>query len=105
MRGGSSSGGESVNSTSTIILNTPPIAEYFHETSIMFADIVGFTEWCSNHNPEEVFHLLESLYFEFDRLAVRMNVFKLGTIGDCYGNVVDISICLCIHFLFLMLTT
>ena len=105
MRGGSSSGGESVNSTSTIILNTPPIAEYFHETSIMFADIVGFTEWCSNHNPEEVFHLLESLYFEFDRLAVRMNVFKLGTIGDCYGKVADISICLCIHFLFLMLTT
>lgn len=70
--------------------NSPPIADYFNETSVMFADIVGFTEWSSRHSPEDVFRLLESLFLEFDRAAARMNVFKLGTIGDCYVAVTGI---------------
>ena len=69
-----------------LMFSSPPIAEYFPATSVMLADIVGFTEWSSNHNPEEVFHLLETLFFEFDRIANKMQVFKLGTIGDCYGK-------------------
>ncbi len=79
-----------IKSETIVNLTTPPIADLFHETSIMFADIVGFTEWSSNHSPEEVFHLLETLFLEFDRLARRMNVFKLGTIGDCYIAVTGI---------------
>lgn len=67
-----------------LAINTPPIADLFPETSIMFADIVGFTKWSADHEPEEVFHLLETLYFEFDKIAERLGVFKLGTIGDCY---------------------
>ena len=78
------------NSEALVNFGTPPIADLFHETSIMFADIVGFTEWSSNHSPEEVFHLLETLFLEFDRIAARMNVFKLGTIGDCYIAVTGI---------------
>ncbi len=87
-RQSNASGGSSDTHLSTTMMlnNTPPIAEYFRATSVMFADIVGFTEWSSNHSPEEVFHLLETLYFEFDRIATRMHVFKLGTIGDCYGK-------------------
>lgn len=73
-----------------LTINTPPIADYFPETSIMFADIVGFTKWSSDHEPEEVFHLLETLYFEFDKIAERLGVFKLGTIGDCYLAVTGI---------------
>ena len=66
------------------ICSTPPIADAFPETSIMFADIVGFTKWSADHEPESVFHLLESLFFEFDKIAHRLGVFKIGTIGDCY---------------------
>ena len=61
-----------------------PIADDFKETSIMFADISNFTYWCSQHSALEVFRLLESIYFQFDKIAAEMNVFKLSTVGDCY---------------------
>ncbi len=63
------------------IQNSPPIADLFHNTTIMFADMVTFTEWSSKHSPEDVFYLLETLFLEFDKVANRMGVFKLGTIG------------------------
>jgi len=61
-----------------------PIADHFPETTIMFADIAGFTAWSSEREPSEVFQLLESVYFAFDSVARQMGVFKLETIGDCY---------------------
>lgn len=70
--------------------DTPPIADLFPETSIMFADIVGFTKWSSDREPEDVFHFLEKLFFEFDKISDRLGVFKLGTIGDCYIAVTGI---------------
>ncbi len=63
------------------IQNTPPIADFFHNTTIMFADMVSFTAWSSEHSPEDVFYLLETLFLEFDKAAERLGVFKLGTIG------------------------
>lgn len=62
-----------------------PIADVFHNTTIMFADIVSFTEWSSEHSPEDVFYLLESLFLEFDKAAEKWGVFKLGTIGKSIG--------------------
>jgi class 3 adenylate cyclase len=48
------------------------IAELFPETTIMFADIAGFTAWASSREPSHVFTLLETLYGAFDRQAKRM---------------------------------
>lgn len=42
-----------------------PIAQKFEETSIIFADIKGFTHWSSQRSPEDVFMLLETLYGAF----------------------------------------
>jgi hypothetical protein len=61
-----------------------PIAELFSETTVMFADIAGFTAWSSIREPAQVFTLLESIYSSFDRIAVRRGVFKVETIGDSY---------------------
>ncbi|CAB9510944.1 Receptor-type guanylate cyclase gcy [Seminavis robusta] len=61
-----------------------PIADLFEETSVFFADIVGFTKWSSSRTPIEVFELLEALYGAFDAIAKRRRVFKVETIGDCY---------------------
>jgi class 3 adenylate cyclase len=61
-----------------------PIAEMFSATTILFADIAGFTAWSSEREPSQVFTLLETLYHEFDMIAKRLNVFKVETIGDCY---------------------
>mgnify|MGYP000022019854 CR=1 FL=1 len=44
----------------------------------------GFTRWSSERSPTEVFHLLETLYGAFDKLAARRRVYKVETVGDCY---------------------
>jgi class 3 adenylate cyclase len=61
-----------------------PIASVFENTTILFADMVGFTKWSSTREPVKVFELLETLYQSFDSIAVRRRVFKVETIGDCY---------------------
>jgi class 3 adenylate cyclase len=61
-----------------------PIADLFPETTVLFADIVGFTAWSARREPTEVFVLLETLYKSFDAIAAKLGVYKVETIGDCY---------------------
>jgi class 3 adenylate cyclase len=61
-----------------------PNAVLFQDTTIMFADMAGFTAWGSTRGPVEVFELLEAVYQAFDTIAARRRVFKVETIGDCY---------------------
>jgi Adenylate and Guanylate cyclase catalytic domain len=68
----------------------PPIAELYPETTVLFADIAGFTAWSSERHPSQVFHLLESVYAAFDAIARRRGVFKVETIGDSYVAVVGL---------------
>jgi class 3 adenylate cyclase len=67
-----------------------PNADLYPETTVLFADIKGFTFWSASHTPVEVFTLLESLYNEFDKCARMRRVFKVETIGDCYVAVVGL---------------
>jgi len=64
--------------------NNAPIAELFTDTTVLFADIAGFTAWSSVREPSQVFTLLETLYGAFDRIASKRGVFKVETIGDSY---------------------
>ena len=66
------------------------IAEMYPETTVMFADIAGFTAWSSVRQPCQVFHLLETLYGAFDQIAKYRGVFKVETIGDSYVAVVGL---------------
>ena len=59
----------------------------------MFADIAGFTAWSSVREPAQVFTLLEQIYGSFDALAKRRGVFKVETIGDCYGTFFGFADC------------
>ena len=70
--------------------SSKPLADLFLETTIMFADISGFTAWSSVRDPTQVFVLLESLYKAFDEIASRRRVFKVETVGDCYVAVTGI---------------
>mmetsp|Transcript_7886 Transcript_7886/g.15271 ORF Transcript_7886/g.15271 Transcript_7886/m.15271 type:complete len:1152 (-) Transcript_7886:303-3758(-) len=67
-----------------------PIADLFPETSILFADIAGFTAWSSTREPVQVFQLLGAIYSCFDKIAERRGVYKVETIGDCYVAVVGL---------------
>ena len=68
------------------ITSAPPLADYFAECSVMFADIAGFTAWSSQRHPSEVFLLLETLFGKFDEIARLRRVFKIESVGDCYGK-------------------
>jgi class 3 adenylate cyclase len=63
---------------------TRPIADFFPDTTIMFADLAGFTAWSSTREPFQVFELLESIYGAMDEIANKRRVFKVETVGDCY---------------------
>ena len=63
------------------------IASFFPETTVMFADISGFTAWASTREPAQVFQLLETIYGAFDEIARKKQIFKVETVGDCYVSI------------------
>ena len=91
---------------------TAPLADLFLETTVIFADVSGFTAWSSSREPFQVFVLLETLvrlleqesdirysstdnhislflsnlfqYKAFDETARKRRVYKVETVGDCY---------------------
>ena len=66
------------------IVGVNHLADTFPETTILFADIVGFSAWSSQREPTQIFMLLQTLYHSFDMIARRLSVFKVETVGDCY---------------------
>lgn len=60
------------------------IADYFSEVSVMFADLVGFTELSSRLSATELVEILNEIFSEFDQLAEKHNLEKIKTIGDAY---------------------
>jgi class 3 adenylate cyclase len=64
--------------------DSKPIADFFPSTTIIFADLTGFTAWSSSREPTQVFSLLETIYSKFDNIARSKRVFKVETVGDCY---------------------
>lgn len=60
------------------------IADSFPEVTVLFADIVGFTQLASRICATELVQLLNELVSAFDRLAVRHGLEKIKTIGDAY---------------------
>jgi hypothetical protein len=47
-------------------------------------DIYGFSAWSSEREPAQVFTLLQTVFFNFDKIARHRNVFKVETIGHNY---------------------
>lgn len=60
------------------------IADNFAEVTVMFADIVGFTELASQTRPIELVEILNVIFSEFDQLTEEHGLEKIKTIGDAY---------------------
>ncbi|HEY9613298.1 MAG TPA: adenylate/guanylate cyclase domain-containing protein [Allocoleopsis sp.] len=60
------------------------IADSFAEVTVMFADLVGFTELAAQTDPIELVEILNVIFSEFDQLTEDYGLEKIKTIGDAY---------------------
>ncbi|MDW8454900.1 MAG: adenylate/guanylate cyclase domain-containing protein [Oscillatoriaceae cyanobacterium SKYGB_i_bin93] len=60
------------------------IAEDFTDVTVLFADIVGFTQISSYLSPIQLVSLLNQIFSAFDRLTEQYGLEKIKTIGDAY---------------------
>ncbi|WP_103667619.1 adenylate/guanylate cyclase domain-containing protein [Pseudanabaena sp. BC1403] len=60
------------------------IADGFSEATVLFADIVSFTELSAKVPPVKLVCLLNEIFSEFDGLAEKYGLEKIKTIGDAY---------------------
>ncbi|WP_018607775.1 adenylate/guanylate cyclase domain-containing protein [Uliginosibacterium gangwonense] len=63
---------------------TARVADGYSEVTVMFADIVNFTELASKMSPDAVFALLNHVFGKFDEMAEQHGLEKIKTIGDAY---------------------
>jgi class 3 adenylate cyclase len=60
------------------------IADGLDQVTILFSDIVGFTQLSARLEPERLVLLLNGVFTTFDELADRFGLEKIKTIGDAY---------------------
>ena len=60
------------------------VADSFDNVTIIFADIVGFTQYSSTMSPSELVQMLDEVFSEFDSLVDKYGIEKIKTIGDAY---------------------
>jgi adenylate cyclase len=60
------------------------IADRFHDVTILFSDIVGFTGMSMRRSASDVVRLLNAIFSAIDRLALEYGIEKIKTIGDAY---------------------
>ncbi|MEC4985631.1 MAG: adenylate/guanylate cyclase domain-containing protein, partial [Oscillatoria sp. PMC 1076.18] len=63
---------------------TSTIADSFESATVLFADLVGFTELASQYPAIEIVEVLNEIFSEFDRLTEQLQLEKIKTIGDAY---------------------
>jgi adenylate cyclase len=60
------------------------IADQFNSATILFCDLVGFTELSAALRPSETLDLLNRIFSAFDNLVAEHGLEKIKTIGDAY---------------------
>ncbi len=60
------------------------IAEHFDQATVLFSDIVGFTQLSTHTTPARLVEILNQIFSEFDLIADYYGLEKIKTIGDAY---------------------
>jgi len=60
------------------------IADGFADVTVLFADLVGFTNLSATMSAAEIVDMLNGLFSRFDQAATELGIEKIKTIGDCY---------------------
>ncbi|XP_028333782.1 adenylate cyclase type 7 isoform X2 [Physeter macrocephalus] len=65
--------------------------------SILYADIVGFTQLASDCSPKELVVVLNELFGKFDQIAKANECMRIKILGDCYYCVSGLPVSLPSH--------
>ncbi|NDJ53046.1 MAG: response regulator [Chloroflexi bacterium] len=68
------------------------VPQLFDESSVLFADLVGFTTMASDATPVELIDRLNLIFSVFDEASERHGLEKIKTIGDAYMAVAGVPI-------------
>jgi class 3 adenylate cyclase/methyl-accepting chemotaxis protein len=60
------------------------VADAYDEVTVLFADIVNFTEYAAAISANDLVNCLNDIFSEFDRLVDLYDLEKIKTIGDSY---------------------
>ena len=60
------------------------IADHYESVTVMFADLINFTQMSDKMSPTQLIDLLSEIFLKFDQLADKYQVEKIKTIGDAY---------------------
>jgi adenylate cyclase len=60
------------------------IADGFHQATILFSDLVGFTALATGLPPDRILEILSTVFTQFDHAVHRHGLEKIKTIGDAY---------------------
>ncbi len=60
------------------------IVDSFEDSTVLFADLVHFTEYSTSVDPQELINRLNDIFLAFDILAELHGLEKIKTIGDAY---------------------
>ena len=71
-------------------VQTQSLSKRHFGVSILYADLVGFTDFCRRVDPFTVLVFLNDLFVTFDELCDDFNVYKVETIGDCFVGSVGV---------------
>lgn len=66
------------------------LAERYPEATVLFADLVGFTERAADADPDDLIATLDDVFVRWDELADRYGLEKIKTIGDAYMAVAGV---------------
>lgn len=69
-----------------------PVADYFEQVTILFADITDFTAITRQHSPGNLVKLLNEVFSMFDRYCDQYGLEKIKTIGDEYMAVAGVPV-------------
>lgn len=65
------------------------ISEHYSNSTILFSDIVGFTEYCNGKSSDDIVALLNTIFSVFDEKVKELGLEKIKTIGDGYMVLAD----------------
>lgn len=67
---------------------------HYESVSILFADVIGFSDLAKNSPPIELVSRLDNYFYVFDEIIDQHGMEKIKTIGDCYmcaGGIPDVN--------------